>query len=50
VVARAQAKGSHSRLASIEDLGVAVAFLGTNAAKPITRETLYIDGGYHIID
>jgi enoyl-[acyl-carrier protein] reductase I len=29
---------------------VAVAFLGTSAAKLITGETLYIDGGYHIID
>jgi len=27
-----------------------VAFLSMNAAKLITGETLYIDGGYHIID
>ena len=27
-----------------------VAFLSVNAAKLITGETLYIDGGYHIID
>jgi enoyl-[acyl-carrier-protein] reductase (NADH) len=27
----------------------AVAFLGMNAAKLITGDTLYIDGGYHII-
>jgi enoyl-[acyl-carrier protein] reductase I len=35
---------------SIEDVGVAVAFLSMNGAKLITGETLYIDGGYHIID
>jgi enoyl-[acyl-carrier protein] reductase I len=37
-------------LVSIDDVGVAVAFLGMNGAKLITGETLYIDGGYHIID
>ena len=36
--------------ARLDDVGVAVAFLATNAAKLITGETLYIDGGYHIID
>jgi hypothetical protein len=30
--------------------GVAVVFLSMNGAKLITGETLYIDGGYHIID
>jgi enoyl-[acyl-carrier protein] reductase I len=29
---------------------VAVAVLAMNGAKLITGETLYIDGGYHIID
>ena len=37
-------------LVSIDDVGVAVAFLAMNGAKLITGETLYIDGGYHIID
>ena len=37
-------------LVSIDDVGVAVAFLGMDGAKLITGETLYIDGGYHIID
>jgi enoyl-[acyl-carrier-protein] reductase (NADH) len=36
--------------ASIDDVGVAVAFLSMNGAKLITGETLYINGGYHIID
>jgi enoyl-[acyl-carrier protein] reductase I len=37
-------------LVSIEDVGVATAFLAHDAARLITGETLYIDGGYHIID
>ena len=47
---KAQAKAPARSLVSIDDVGVAVAFLATNAAKLITGETLYIDGGYHIID
>jgi enoyl-[acyl-carrier protein] reductase I len=47
---KAQSKAPTRSLVSIDDVGVAVAFLGTNAAKLITGETLYIDGGYHIID
>ena len=47
---KAQAKAPTRSLVSIDDVGMAVAFLATNAAKLITGETLYIDGGYHIID
>jgi len=47
---KAQAKAPARSLVSNDDVGVAVAFLATNAAKLITGETLYIDGGYHIID
>lgn len=47
---KAQAKAPSRSLVSIEDVGVAVAFLGMEGAKLITGETLYIDGGYHIID
>jgi enoyl-[acyl-carrier protein] reductase I len=47
---KAQAKAPSRSLVSIDDVGVAVAFLGMNGAKLITGETLYIDGGYHIID
>jgi enoyl-[acyl-carrier protein] reductase I len=47
---KAQKKAPTRSLVSIEDVGLAVAFLGTPAAKLITGETLYIDGGYHIID
>jgi enoyl-[acyl-carrier protein] reductase I len=47
---KAQAKAPARSLVSIDDVGVAVAFLGMEGAKLITGETLYIDGGYHIID
>ncbi|HTY65146.1 MAG TPA: enoyl-ACP reductase FabI [Alphaproteobacteria bacterium] len=47
---RAQEKAPARSLVSIDDVGVAVAYLATDAAKLITGETMYIDGGYHIID
>ena len=51
LISKAQTKAAPARsLVSIEDVGVAVAFLSMNGAKLITGETLYIDGGYHIID
>ena len=43
-------KAPAHRLVSIDDVGVATAFLAHDAARLITGETLYIDGGYHIID
>jgi enoyl-[acyl-carrier protein] reductase I len=47
---KAQAKAPSRSLVSIDDVGIAVAFLAMDGAKLITGETLYIDGGYHIID
>ncbi|HUK07547.1 MAG TPA: enoyl-ACP reductase FabI [Stellaceae bacterium] len=47
---KAKAKAPARSLVSIDDVGVAVAFLAHDAARLITGETLYIDGGYHIID
>jgi enoyl-[acyl-carrier protein] reductase I len=47
---KAKAKAPAKSLVSIEDVGVATAFLAHDAARLITGETLYIDGGYHIID
>jgi enoyl-[acyl-carrier protein] reductase I len=35
---------------SIDDVGVATAFLAHDAARLITGGTVYIDGGYHIMD
>lgn len=47
---KARAKAPRRSLVSIDDVGIAVAYLATDAGKLITGETLYIDGGYHIID
>ncbi len=47
---KAKTKAPTRKLVSIEDVGAATAFLAHDAAKLITGETLYIDGGYHIID
>jgi enoyl-[acyl-carrier protein] reductase I len=47
---KAQSKAPSRSLVSIEEVGATVAFLAMDAAKLITGETLYIDGGYHIID
>jgi enoyl-[acyl-carrier protein] reductase I len=50
LIAKAEAKAPAHRLVSIDEVGVAVAFLAMDGAKLITGETFYIDGGYHIID
>src|ERR1700758_1560446 len=47
---KAKVKAPSRSLVSIEDVGAATAFLAHDAARLITGETLYIDGGYHIID
>src|SRR3974390_755216 len=47
---QAKTKAPARSLVSIDDVGVATAFLAHDAAKLITGGTLYVDGGYHIID
>lgn len=47
---KARTKAPTRSLVSIDDVGIATAFLAHDAARLITGETLYIDGGYHIID
>ncbi len=47
---KARAQAPARSLVSIEDVGFATAFLAHDAARLITGETLYVDGGYHIID
>jgi enoyl-[acyl-carrier protein] reductase I len=47
---KAKSKAPARSLVSIDDVGIATAFLAHDAAKLITGETLYVDGGYHIID
>jgi enoyl-[acyl-carrier protein] reductase I len=50
LLAKAQETAPARALVSIDDVGAATAFLALDAAKLITGETLYIDGGYHIMD
>jgi enoyl-[acyl-carrier protein] reductase I len=47
---KAKSKAPSRSLVSIDDVGIATAFLAHDAARLITGETLYIDGGYHIMD
>ena len=47
---KAQETAPARSLVSIDDVGMATAFLAHDAARLITGETLYIDGGYHIVD
>jgi enoyl-[acyl-carrier protein] reductase I len=46
----ARVKAPVRSLVSIDDVGAATAFLAHDAARLITGETLYVDGGYHIMD
>ena len=50
LLSKAQAKAPMQSLVSIDDVGMATAYLATDAAKLITGQTIYVDGGYHIID
>ena len=45
----AAAEAPVGRLVGIEDVGIATASLCTPAAKLITGDTIYIDGGLHIV-
>jgi enoyl-[acyl-carrier protein] reductase I len=47
---KARTKAPTRSLVSIEDVGVATAFLAHDAARLITGATLYVDGGYHNMD
>lgn len=47
---KARVKAPTRSLVTIEDVGMATAFLAHDAARLITGDTLFIDGGYHIID
>jgi enoyl-[acyl-carrier protein] reductase I len=47
---KAAAKAPARMLAGIDDVGLATAYLATDAAKLITGNTVYVDGGYHIVD
>lgn len=46
----AVAKAPARQLVSIEDVGIAVAALAGDGARLITGETIYVDGGLHVIN
>jgi enoyl-[acyl-carrier protein] reductase I len=46
---RAAQRAPARQLVSIEDVGVATGMLASDYAKLITGETVYVDGGYHIL-
>lgn len=47
---KAKTKAPARRLVSVEDVGAATAFLAHDVARLITGDTIYIDGGYHLVD
>lgn len=47
---KAKAKAPARSLVTIDDVGIATAFLALDAARLITGDTIYVDGGYHIMD
>lgn len=47
---KAAAKAPTRALVSIDEVGVATAVLVTDAAKLVTGNTVFLDGGYHIVD
>lgn len=50
LVQRAESKAPLHRLVSIDEVGMTTAFLATDAGRGMTGQTLYVDGGYHVID
>jgi enoyl-[acyl-carrier protein] reductase I len=46
---KAASRAPSRMLVSIEDVGMATAFLATDFARLMTGETMYIDGGYHVV-
>jgi len=47
---KAKAKAHVRSFVSTEDIGAATAFLAHDAARLITGDTIYSDGGYHVVD
>jgi enoyl-[acyl-carrier protein] reductase I len=47
---KAKVKSPAGALVDIDDVGAACAFLAHDAARLMTGQVLYVDGGYHIID
>ena len=50
LLADAETRSPMRRLASIDDVGALCAFLAGDGARSITGDTLYVDGGYNILN
>ncbi|EJZ18739.1 enoyl-ACP reductase FabI (plasmid) [Rhizobium sp. Pop5] len=50
LLSKAEERAPTRNLVSIDDVGMATAFLAHDAARSMTGDTIYIDGGYHIMD
>ncbi|TVR96204.1 MAG: enoyl-[acyl-carrier-protein] reductase FabI [Rhodospirillales bacterium] len=46
---KAASRAPRRMLVTIEDVGAATAFLASDYAKLITGDTIYVDGGYHVV-
>jgi enoyl-[acyl-carrier protein] reductase I len=49
LMTRVSARAPARRLVTIEEVGAACVFLASDYAAAMTGETLYVDGGYHIL-
>ena len=49
LMARVERRAPARRLVTVEEVGAACVFLASGYAAAMTGETLYIDGGYHIL-
>ncbi|HTZ69069.1 MAG TPA: enoyl-ACP reductase FabI [Acetobacteraceae bacterium] len=47
---RARARTPEHQLVSIDDIGSVAVFLASDAARALTGNVEYIDGGYHVLD
>ncbi|MCW2241541.1 enoyl-ACP reductase FabI [Azospirillum canadense] len=47
---RAAARAPTHQLVTVDEIGPTAAFLASDAARQITGQVVYIDGGYHVID
>ena len=47
---KARTKSPARKLVTIDEVGVTCAFLTLDAARSMTGQVIYVDGGYHIVD
>jgi enoyl-[acyl-carrier protein] reductase I len=50
LLAKAAERAPAKELATIDDVGRYTAMLATEAGRMITGDTLFVDGGYHMVD